>query len=61
MHEVLHVSILASTILGAASLALLVLWPALFDSAMPVLARAVATGAVVVAAVLFLVEWRLVH
>lgn len=61
MHEVLHVSILASTILGAASLALLVLWPALFDSPMPGLARGLATGAVAGAGVLLLVEWRLVH
>lgn len=61
MHEVLHVSILAATILGAASLALLVLWPALFDSPMPSLARYVALGAVGLAGVLFLLEWRVVH
>ena len=61
MHEVLHVAILGFTILGAGALALLVLWPALFDAPMPSSARAVAGGAVAVAAVLFLMEWRLVH
>ncbi len=61
MHEALHISILATTILGAASLALLVLWPALFDSPLPPLARGTALAAVALAAVLFLVEWRLVH
>lgn len=61
MHELLHVSILASTILGGASLALLVLWSALFDSRMPSAARGVAIGGVVAAVVLLLTEWRLVH
>lgn len=61
MHEVLHVSILASTVLGAGALALLVLWPALFDGPMPPLARGLAGVAVGLAALLFLVEWRLVH
>ena len=61
MHELLHVSILATTILGAASLVLLLLWTVLFDSPMPGLARGVAVGAVAVAGALFLVEWRLVH
>lgn len=61
MHEVLHVAVLGFTILGAATLALLVLWPALFDSPMPSAARGVAAASVVVAGVLFLVEWRVVH
>ncbi|MBW3594311.1 MAG: hypothetical protein KY391_01940 [Actinobacteria bacterium] len=61
MHEALHISILAATILGAASLALLVLWPVLFDAPMPRSARALAVGAVVAAGLLLLVEWRLVH
>ena len=60
-HRLLHLGILASTILGAGSLALLVLWPALFDSALPRATQAVAGAAVVVAGLLFLVEWRLVH
>jgi hypothetical protein len=61
MHEVLHVSVLGFTILGAASLALLVLWPALFDSAMPPVARGAAAAAVLVAGALFLLEWQVVH
>ena len=61
MHEVLHVAVLGFTILGAASLALLVLWPALFDSPMPSVARGAAAASVAVAGVLFLLEWRVVH
>ena len=61
MHELLHVSILASTILGAASLALLLLWTSLFDSPMPPLARGVALGVVGAAGALFLVEWQVIH
>jgi len=61
VHQALHISILATTILGAASLALLVLWSTLFDTAMPRSAQGLAVATVVVAAVLFLVEWRLVH
>lgn len=61
MHEVLHVGILGFTILGAASLALMVLWPALFDGPMPRSARGAAGVAVAVAGILFLLEWRVVH
>ena len=60
-HRLLHIGILASTVLGAGSLALLVLWPALFDASLPRGAQALAGVAVLVAGVLFLVEWRLVH
>lgn len=60
-HRLLHIGILASTILGAGSLAVLVMWPVLFDSSLPKATQAVAGGAVVIAAGLFLVEWRLVH
>ena len=60
-HKLLHIGILASTVLGAGSLALLILWPALFDSPLPKATQAVAGAAAAVAALLFLVEWRLVH
>lgn len=60
-HRLLHLGILVSTILGAGTLALLVLWPALFDSTLPRATQAAGGAAVVVAGVLFLVEWRLVH
>jgi len=61
VHEALHIAVLACTILGAASLALLVLWPALFTSSMPRSTRALAVAAVAVAGVLLLLEWRVVH
>ena len=61
MHELLHIAVLASTVLGAATLALVVLWPALFDSAMPPLARRIAAGTIVLAGALCLLEWRVVH
>jgi hypothetical protein len=61
MHELLHIAVLASTVLGAATLALMVLWPALFDSPMPRTARRIAGGTIALAGVLFLVEWRVVH
>ena len=61
MHQLLHIGVLASTILGAGSLALLVLWPALFDAPLPSATRLIALGAVALAAVLFLLEWRVVH
>ena len=61
MHELLHIGILATTVLGAGSLALLVLWPALFDRPLPGPARLVSAAAVALAGVLFLLEWRVVH
>ena len=61
MHELLHVGVLGSTVLGAGSLALLVLWPALFEAPLPRGARILAGAAVAVASVLFLVEWQVVH
>ena len=60
-HRLLHLGILVSTILGAGSLALLVLWPALFDSGLPRATQAVAGVAAVAAGILLLVEWRFVH
>ncbi len=60
-HRLLHIAILGSTILGAGSLALLVLWPALFDSTLSRATGAVAAGAGAIAAALLFVEWRIVH
>lgn len=61
MHELLHISILVSTLLGAAGLALLVLWPLVADSQLPAATRRVLIGLVALGALLLLVEWRFVH
>jgi hypothetical protein len=61
MHEVLHIGILASTLLGAAGLVLLVLWPLFSDQPLPRATRLALAGLIGLGAILFLVEWRLVH
>ncbi len=61
MHDVLHIAILASTVMGGAGLALLVLWPVIFEAAPSETTRAILLGTVATAGLLFLVEWRLVH
>ena len=61
MHEVLHIGILASTLLGAAGLVLLVLWPLLADQPLPTPTKVVLAALIGMGVVLFLVEWRLVH
>lgn len=61
MHEALHIAILTATLLGAAGLVLLVLWPLLADQPLPGPTRAVLFVLIALGAILFLVEWRLVH
>lgn len=61
VHELLHLGILLATLLGAASLLLLLLWPLVSDSPLPPATRWAMLGLVGVAALLFLVEWRVVH
>ena len=61
MHELLHISILVTTLFGAAGLVLLVLWPLFGESRMPGTTRKVLSALVVLGAVLLLVEWRFVH
>ena len=61
MHEVLHVAILVTTVAGVAGLALLVLWPLIGDTPLPAASRWVLGALVATAAVLFLLEWRVVH
>jgi hypothetical protein len=61
MHEVLHVAILVSTILGAGGVALLVLWPLIFDHPPTPVSRNVVLVLVAGAAALLLVEWRFIH
>ncbi len=61
MHEVLHIGILASTLLGAAGLVLLVLWPLFADQPLPGATKLVLASLIGVGAILFMVEWRVVH
>jgi hypothetical protein len=60
-HQLLHLGILTSTLMGAAALALLVLWDSIFDTPLPRGTKLVALVAVALAAGLYLVEWRIVH
>jgi hypothetical protein len=61
MHRLLHIAILSSTIMGGAGLALLVLWPVLFDTPLAGITRSILLASVLVAGVLFVLEWRVVH
>ena len=61
MHELLHIAILSATLLGAAGLVLLLLWPLLADQPLPQPTKFVLGGLIALGALLFLVEWRLVH
>lgn len=61
MHELLHVSILTATLLGAAGFLLLLLWPLLADQPLPRPTKIVLSVLIALGALLFLVEWRLVH
>lgn len=61
MHEVLHIGILASTLLGAAGLVLLVLWPLFADQPLPGPTKLVLGGLIGLGLGLFFLEWRLVH
>lgn len=61
LHQVLHIAILVSTLLGAAGVAFYALWPLLFDDPMPAPARRLLIAVIVVAGVLLLVEWQVVH
>ncbi|MDQ3941083.1 MAG: hypothetical protein M3238_07025 [Actinomycetota bacterium] len=60
-HEVLHIAVLSSTIMGAAGLALLVLWPVIFETRPAPTTIAALVASVALAGLLFLVEWLVVH
>ena len=47
--------------MGAAGVALLVLWPLIFDTCPSARAVALLLSSVALAGVLFLLEWRVVH
>jgi ABC-type bacteriocin/lantibiotic exporter with double-glycine peptidase domain len=61
VHEWLHVAILASTLLGAAGLLTVVMWPLVTDQPLVPAARNVLLALIALGAVLLVVEWRLVH
>lgn len=61
MHELLHIGVLAATLLGAASLVVLLLWPLLADQPLGGPTKAGLATLIGLGAILLLVEWRLVH
>jgi hypothetical protein len=62
-HEIWHVTVLASTLFGAAAVVLLVLAPVLFERTPSGLAKArpLVVGLVGLAAVVLILEWLVVH
>ena len=62
-HDLWHLVVLGSTLMGAAGLAILVLAPLIFEEPPPGLERAkpLVAGLVAVAAVLLAAEWLGVH
>jgi hypothetical protein len=61
VHKLLHIAVLSSTIMGAAGLALLALWPVIFDTPPAPVTRSILLASVLLAGVLLLLEWRVVH
>jgi hypothetical protein len=61
VHQVLHVAILTTTLIGAGGLAMFVLWPMIFDAPLPPATRRFLLALVGVGLLLFFVEWLLVH
>ena len=62
-HDLWHLVVLGSTLMGAAGLAILLLAPLVFEEPTPGLrqARPLVGGLVAVAAILLVVEWLGVH
>ena len=60
-HNVLHISILASTLLGAGGLVLLIIWPLVSETPLPSITRNVLAGIVALGVLLLGLEWRVVH
>lgn len=61
MHELLHIGILISVLLGAAGLVLLLPWPLFADQPLPGATKVVLFVLIGLGALFLLVEWRLVH
>lgn len=61
MHEALHIAVLVGTLAGGAALVVLAAWPLLAEGPLPSGTVRLLVSVVVVAALLLLVEWRVVH
>jgi hypothetical protein len=61
VHEALHVAILATTLIGAAGLAMFLLWPVIFDAPLPPATKRLLLALIGLGVALFLVEWLIVH
>lgn len=61
MHELLHVAVLVSTLCGAASVLLVLLWPLMAEKPLPGATRALMGALVALAAAALAVEWAVVH
>lgn len=61
MHQALHVAILVTSLIGAAGLAMFLLWPVIFDAPLPAATRRILLALVGMGLLLFLLEWLLVH
>lgn len=61
MHEVLHIAVLTSVLLGAGGLVLAVLWPLVADAPLPPKTKGVLAGLIATGVLLLVAEWRLIH
>ncbi|MDP9067270.1 MAG: hypothetical protein M3N53_02840 [Actinomycetota bacterium] len=61
MHQLLHIGVLASTLLGAAAAMVLLLWPLLADSPLPRAGKISLIGLFAAGALLLFIELRFVH
>lgn len=63
IHDLWHLAVLGSTLLGAAGAAIVLLAPLLFDTLPPglITARLPVVGLIALAALLLLGEWLIVH
>jgi hypothetical protein len=61
VHEALHIAILATTLVGGAGLAMVLVWPVIFDTPLPPTTRRGLLALVGIGLLLFLVEWQVVH
>jgi hypothetical protein len=61
MHEVLHVAILVSVLVGAGTVVVMLAWPLFAEAPLPPATRRALGGVGVVGLLLLLVEWGFVH
>jgi hypothetical protein len=60
-HQILHVSVLASTLIGAGGVILLLVWPLVSENPLPPATRNALVVMAIVALGLLVLEWRVVH